>query len=143
MEQELFTSGFDAGASRYEAELRQKDDGGQQPAGWALRPEMTLRKAFSVWPYPMAKISNWNIPLYTKPANVAALEARVKELEGVLSHLLETEEVIDPPTKPRILDLAYTAFMSGACGKNLDDGGKASNTGTASLRFVWHPHGLE
>jgi len=119
--------------ARGAAEQRRKDAEKQEPVAWLISDRLkgkpgcahivdraTTNRAYAEY---QATLGFDVMPLCSKGSNVAALEARVKELEEVLSHLLETEEVTDPG-KPRILDLAYTAFLSGFCGKNPDDGGK-------------------
>jgi|GEM_PF-6221818 len=54
-------------------------------------------------------------------ANVAALEARVKELEERL-HYLTGMGSDNSSSGPRIIDLCFTAFMRRAAGKNEDGG---------------------
>lgn len=77
-----------------EAEVRGAEERGRysgQPTGWvhpALLADMHIgdnrpeSERFTV--LSRAKIGARDIPLYTRPANVAALEARIAELEGAL-----------------------------------------------------------
>ena len=110
--------------SRGAAEQRRKDaEGCRAVHQWRPAKGMAWHDCTKKQQDTEASLGYETRTLYTHPANVAAMEDRVRELEGVILHLLETEEITDP-SKPRILDLAYTAFMSGACGKNPDDGGK-------------------
>ncbi|MBB3256909.1 hypothetical protein [Paraburkholderia sp. WP4_3_2] len=41
--------------------------------------------------------------------------------DGLLAYVFQDE--LHNRLTPRVIDIAYTAFMSGACGKNKDDGG--------------------
>jgi len=73
------------------AEQRRKDAEGAEPVGYVLAG---LKELFSNPADPLSaamilasKDAPHIVPLYTRPANVAALEARVKELEGALSYL--------------------------------------------------------
>jgi len=42
--------------------------------------------------------------------------------DGLLAYVLQDE--LHNRLTPRVIDIAYTAFMSGACGKNEEDGGR-------------------
>ncbi|GBQ89134.1 hypothetical protein [Asaia krungthepensis] len=73
-----------------EAEQRRKDAEGADIAGYIS--EAALVYLTSKAPLTKANIYGsenqaWPVPLYTRPANVAALEARVKELEGEVERL--------------------------------------------------------
>ena len=68
-------------------EQRRKDAEGQEPAGYASRgalEHLATRSAPRVQNLYGYSDNRWDIPLYTHPANVAALEARVKELEEAI-----------------------------------------------------------
>ena len=96
--------------ARGAAEQRRKDAEGQEPVGYALRPEMELRKAFNVWPSPMATRTDWNVPLYSHPANVAALEGRIAELEGKRERLKREIQAMHPGSVRQVIH-SPTRFM--------------------------------
>ncbi|WP_025886485.1 hypothetical protein [Asaia prunellae] len=73
--------------ARGAAEQRRKDAEGAEPVGYVSRrglEQLTAGKgaSSSVQSIYRNPDNSWPIPLYTCPANVAALEARVKELEA-------------------------------------------------------------
>ena len=78
--------------ARGAAEQRRKDAEGQKPIVWAHRnhiedvPYASRNKPFVVSTEDIYS-PDVSVPLYTHPANVAALEAMVKELEGVLGKI--------------------------------------------------------
>ena len=53
--------------------------------------------------------------------NVSLL-AENERLRDVIAYCLQDD--LHNRLTPRVVDIAYSAFMSGACGKNKDDGGK-------------------
>lgn len=53
---------------------------GHTPFGWADKTEMRVNMPFACWPKPPSNDPRLTIPLFTRPANVAALEARIAEL---------------------------------------------------------------
>ncbi|MFT8354544.1 MAG: hypothetical protein ABF617_08060 [Gluconobacter japonicus] len=89
------------------AEERAKAAEGQEPVAWQYEAEGLgewINREVGYGPYiwrlccshykpDMGRPSYRNLsPLYDRPANVAALEARVKELEGVCRHVVWTVE---------------------------------------------------
>jgi len=96
--------------ARGAAEQRRKDAGGNEPVAWALRPEMKLRAAFSAWPAPMATRNDWNVPLYTRPANVAALIAEAVAAEREKSEALIRSLAVGYERMRRVLvDMSATS----------------------------------
>lgn len=72
------------------SEQRRKDAEGQEPAGKVIATFESGQ--FMVDPHPQINRVKTGEYVYTRPANVAALEARVKQLEGICRHVIWTEE---------------------------------------------------
>ncbi|GBR02131.1 hypothetical protein ACFFGF_04945 [Asaia lannensis] len=69
------------------AERRREDAEGTEPFAWGVTLDIEMGYPFLAHKTPISPIPARNVPLYVRPANVTALEARVKELEGALSYL--------------------------------------------------------
>ncbi|NVN06029.1 hypothetical protein HW509_10575 [Asaia spathodeae] len=90
--------------ARGAAEQRRKDAEGAEPVGYIS--ENALKYLNSTSPLMRADIygsanSGWPIPLYDRPANVAALEARVMELEGALAEVSKADDLGAKPDHHR------------------------------------------
>ncbi|GBR20964.1 hypothetical protein [Asaia spathodeae] len=100
------------------SEQRRKDAEGAEPVGYRMGPLKSspdngpwlsttwLIQAAPPPPMPGVRIE----PLYTRPANVAALEARVRELEGAITALFDGQACFenlgfeDPPLRVVVYD---------------------------------------
>lgn len=109
--------------ARGAAEQRRKDAERQELVAWVDAEDLPSTECQRKPTHLIAKrTAIYSTPLYTRPANVAALEAEIAELRQFLADLLATESRPDP-SRPCIIDLCFTAFMRRVVGKNPEDGG--------------------
>ncbi|WP_408872924.1 hypothetical protein [Gluconobacter roseus] len=99
--------------ARGAAEQRRKDAEGQEPVGYVSHGGLEYlasgkgMRVQNLYGYPD---NTWPVPLYTRPANVAALEARVKELEGERDALKKQIQAMNPGSARPVIH-SPTRFM--------------------------------
>lgn len=98
--------------ARGAAEQRRKDAEGQEPVAWGDFAFMKKGQPFTAYLKPPHADPKFNLPLYTRPANIVALESRIAELKEAEQHARADAEASKARVKMLEADAARFVWVS-------------------------------